>query len=108
MEQYLKKTNFIQIMKLIKDQHDHDIKCSEAFKTILPHDFISNYDNHYLMDALLLLLKSIYNDTGQWIEYYIYDKDFGRNTKLKVWDEDDKEIPLTTFEDLYNMLIKNK
>ena len=47
-------------------------------------------------------------DSERWISYYCWEKDFGRDDKLKVFDEDGKEIPLTSSEDLYNLLIFNE
>lgn len=70
----------------------------------------------YGQDLLLnniKLLEYIFDDedTG-WIEYWIWELDFGeRNSKLKygeraltVYAEDGVEIPLESIEDLYNLL----
>ena len=41
-----------------------------------------------------------------WIEYYCYELDFGaENWRLKAYDENKKEIPLSNAEQLYNLLI---
>jgi hypothetical protein len=56
-----------------------DSKCSEAFSVILPHDHVSGYDNHLVIDQLLKLLKIAMNDdkTNSWIEYFLYELNFG-------------------------------
>lgn len=42
----------------------------------------------------------------EWISYYCWEKNFGRNSKLKVTDKDGKEISLVSSEDLWNILVK--
>ena len=41
----------------------------------------------------------------QWISYFCWEKDFGRNESLKVTNKKGEEIPLKTSEDLWNMLV---
>lgn len=57
---------------------------------------------HYIISDLL---KIIFNDDGQdLIEWFMYEKDFGRRVDLKAWDEDKNEIAYD-IKSLYDLLI---
>ena len=59
-------------------------------------------------DILVDIIIEAMDDTkNEWINYYIYDIEWGeRNDDLKVYKKDgETEIPLTTLDDLYNILI---
>lgn len=46
----------------------------------------------------------VMHDTDKWIEYFIFEKDWGRNTELQAAWGDGTPIPLHTLEDLYKLL----
>lgn len=51
------------------------------------------------------LLGFIFNDNGQdWIEWFIYEKEFGRREDLKAWDEKQNEIAYD-IKSLYQLLM---
>lgn len=57
---------------------------------------------HYIISDLL---KIIFNDDGQdLIDWFMYEKDFGRREDLKAWDEDKNEIAYD-IKSLYDLLI---
>ena len=106
----ISKELFISSIEALQKQYEHDQKCSEAFKIILPHDFITSYDNHFTNNKLLELLQVLTNDNHQhsWIEYYCFELDFGKKWKKgDVTEKDGMDIPLATIEDLWNLLSKN-
>lgn len=74
------KELFIETIEALRKQYEHDEKCSEAFRVILPNDHISNYDNHWLTNQLIKLLQIPFNDDHKdsWIEYYINEINFGK------------------------------
>ena len=43
-------------------------------------------------------------DGGDWIEWFMYEKDFGRREDMKAWDEDKNEIAYD-IKSLYDLLI---
>lgn len=107
----MNKETFIAAIKAIELQFEHDKKCSEAFETILPSDHVSFYDNHWLTNALVMVLQEAFNDTKpqSWIEYYLWELDFGKeNYRLKASRKDGSNIPLSTPEELYDFLIEIK
>lgn len=51
------------------------------------------------------LLGIIFNEDGKdWIDWFMYEKDFGRKEDLKAWDEDKNEIAYD-IKSLYDLLI---
>lgn len=61
-----------------------------------------------LIGAIVDALKVEMCDSS-WIDYYMYELDFGRkNEQLKAYDENGVEMPLSTPEDLYDLLENNK
>lgn len=100
------KELFIETMDEIKKQHIHDSKCSEAFKTILPDDYISGYNNIHLHNQLIKLLKLAMNDNhnDSWIEYYIYELDFGEKFTKGDVKIKNKDFELKTPEGLWELL----
>lgn len=54
------------------------------------------------------LLEFIFNDENQWISYWIFELDFGKDYEDgDAKDADESNIPLKTVEDLYDLLVKN-
>lgn len=76
----MKKELFVETIEAIEKQYRHDEKCGEAFRTILPNDFVTGYDTHWLQNQLVKLLQIAMNDEHKdsWIEYFIWELDFGK------------------------------
>ena len=104
----ISKKQFIHIMKDIETQLKIDNKNHEAFSIILSNDFVSNSEN-ILYNTIIKFLMELTNDMQtKWIEYFLYELDFGKeNKRLKVYDKNENEIPLSTIEDLWNILNNN-
>lgn len=101
----ISKEDFIKAMQGIEEQLLIDEKNQQAFSVILENDYVSGMTNK-LYGVLIDLLMQLTNDTeNKWIEYFIYELDFGKdNWRLQVYGENKNEIPLTTIEDLWNIL----
>lgn len=57
---------------------------------------------HYIISDLL---KEIFNDDGNdWIDWFIYEKEFGRREDMKAWDEKQNEIAYD-IKSLYQLLM---
>lgn len=97
------KELFINILKEFKLQKEHDKKCSDAFKVILPSDYISCYDNSKLYESVIKLLSFISNDKSEWVSYYVYDLDFGNNRELEVFFNGNY-IKMETPEDVWDCI----
>ncbi len=100
------KDLFIETINEIENQYNHDRKCSDAFKVILPNDYTSCYDNHYLQNQLMKILKIAMDDNNKdsWIEYYMWELDFGKKWKKGYITSDGKDVKLRNVSDLWDLL----
>ena len=100
------KELFIETINEIEKQHRHDSKCSEAFRVILTNDYISNYANHWLQNQLVKLLQIAMNDNHKhsWIEYYMWELDFGSKYSKGCVKIQNKDFELKTASDLWDLL----
>ena len=53
------------------------------------------------------LLKAIFHDEEDWIDYWVYELDYGKDYQDGDVIQNGKNIPLKTIEDLYNFLLRN-
>jgi hypothetical protein len=103
------KETFVSAIEAIEKQYKHDLECGELLTKIYPeaHGYMLSYDNHLLTNALVSVLSEAMQDANNWIEYYMYELDFGKeNDRLKAFEKDGAEIPLSTASDLYDLLNK--
>jgi hypothetical protein len=100
------KELFIETIGELEKQKIHDRKCSDAFQVILPHDYTSGYDNHWIQEQLIKVLKIATNDNTQhsWIEYFIWELDFGKKYEDGRVQMSGKDIKLQTASDLWDLL----
>jgi hypothetical protein len=107
----MEKELFIKSILAIKEQVEHDIKVAKKLSEAFPNAFCANLmpDNHYLQDALMENLKSAMNDQDSFIDYFCWELCFGsENYRLNVYDKNNKVIPLSTPEELWDFLSKKK
>ena len=101
---FISKEMFIEIITFIKDRNDkqHEINnlMSSEFEDCVFWPYIK-YES-----KMIKLLEYLMNDKDtQWISYFCWEKDFGRDCKLgDVTEKDGTTIPLNTAEDLWNLL----
>jgi hypothetical protein len=90
------------ILKLIAlNSYTHEL--TNTFKKF-DKDF--NFISFSEYDSLVLkALELAMNDTEKWIEYWLYELDYGKKAKENsVIDIDGTTIPLKTIDDLYNCI----
>jgi len=101
----LDKEQFIKIMtefKLLRDDLDN---AHNALKK-LDEDFGGLHLGR-VDDLILNVLKTVMDDKeNDWIGYYIYEIEWGQKYKDGYVEQNNKNIKLKTFEDLYNILTK--
>ena len=98
------RSEFLHIMNLYKGVLEAERGVDRAFKK-LDRDFMgfSLTQHGAIIDSLLKLAME---DECDWIGYYMYELDWGNKYKRGSVKENNKNIPLKTIEDLYNMLTK--
>jgi hypothetical protein len=103
------KSLFLETMEAIEKQYKHDQKCNTAFKTLLPNDYTSGYDNHWVNNELIKYLQKAMNDehAESWIEYFLWELDFGKKYRPgSVIRKDKTHIDLSNTGKLYDYLIE--
>jgi hypothetical protein len=88
----------------MKQYSDVSLQISDIFKDN-GMDF-NEYGVTYYEDIVLKLLTEAMNDKGDWINYWVCEKDFGRELELNdITDINDTPIDITTAEKLYDFLV---
>ena len=106
------KQEFVKIINRLRDYNDLQDKIQELFK-----DNIDNQEMDFMNAGsicvghetiVVKLLENMFNDRGNWISWWLYEQDYGRNVNIDdVFDEEiGKFVDLTTPEKLYDYLIK--
>ena len=107
----ISKEKFVEIIERLRNYDDLQKKIQELFK-----DNIDNQEMDFMNagsicigheSVVVDLLKNIFDDKYDYIGYYLYECDYGRETENKIFDNDDKPIDISTPEKLYDYLIKN-
>lgn len=107
------KELFIKTIEALEQQYKKDMRFAETLSSLFPESCSANLipDNHHLTNVIVEILQKTFNDdhAHSWIEYFCFELDFGKkNDSLKARDKNGNNIPLTTPEDLYNLLIQEK
>lgn len=98
------KELFIKTMENIEDLYNRENELNIQFK----NEFV-DFNGLYIYDRpisiLIELLEKLTNDESEWISYFIWEQNFGKEHKLgDVLAEDGTPIPLFSYEDLYNII----
>lgn len=107
----MKKQTFIDAIKAIELQCEHDIEFSNKLGSAFPNAHEANLlpDNHFLSNALFQLLQEEMEDhkgKESWIEWFCWETDFGKESfKMKAYDEKGNELDLSDSGKLYDFLI---
>lgn len=94
--------DFEKYMLAIKEQIKKEHKLDEALREMSP-DF-GGFSTETI-SIIVELLRRLMLDEEDWIGYYIWESDWGKTFPC-VWDEEGKEIPLETLQDLYNIIVE--
>lgn len=101
---------FEKIMISLEKQSIYDTKCTKHIQEVFNDNFITGYNNTILVNQLLTIVKDVFNDNNKdsWIEYYIYELEFGKKYKDGCASYNNGEkIDISNLTNLYNFLIKN-
>jgi len=105
----LKKQTFVNAINSIHKLHKKNIEFANNLAKCFPNANSANFigENDHVTTALIEVLQELFNDKNahSWIEYFLWELDFGReNWRLKANDENKKEIPLSSPEQLFDFL----
>ena len=82
----------------------HDRECNKAFRIIFPNNYLSGYCYDYIINELFKILQIAMRDKDKWIEYFVYELDFGREWVKNSVEIYGKDFRLQKAEDLWNLL----
>ena len=97
------KEQFIKLMEAIKERY----YIIERIYDKLDDVFGSVGDlfiDETSMTPIIDVITEIIEDNDKWIEWYVYDKNWGTNERLTVTDNNGNEIPSETLEDLWELI----
>lgn len=97
------KEQFIKLMEAIKERY----YIIERIYDKLDDVFGSVGDlfiDETSMTPIIDVITEIIEDNDKWIEWYVYDKNWGTDERLTVTDNNGNEIPSETLEDLWNLI----
>jgi hypothetical protein len=95
---------FIELMTKFKQLSEDEDNMHNAMRRLDP-DF-GGFNLSRYSDILLELLKLLVNDEADWISWYVYEKNWGKEKKLTCYDKNNKKLPSNTLKDLYNLITK--
>lgn len=106
------KERFVEIINSLKEVNDFVDEVNEKASK-LRDSIISDFFNASSLsisheDIVVELLKAIFNDEDNTISWWLYEKNYGTDDRLKMWDKDGNEIDLSTPEKLYEYLLEAK
>lgn len=103
----LTKEKFILAIEHIKQHNDLEGNLCSALEAMSPENYCSAfiYSKYEMLTIDLLKEALSLDESNDWIEYFIYDLEFGTKFKLGcVVEADGKAIDLSTAAALYDYL----
>ena len=101
----MSKESFCKVMDSYKSMWNFTDEMNELFDK---YKCDGNIYPPVCTETVIDLLEFIFNDKNQWISYWIFELDFGKDYEDGyVKDEHGEVIPLKTTEDLYDLLVRN-
>lgn len=99
----ISKDTFVSTMNKLQDLDRRMDAVDKAFKA-LDSDFCSFYIIG-IFDTTFNLLEEAMNDKDNWIGYFVYEKDWLRDTKLGDIEVDGKPVKIENWADVYDFLV---
>jgi len=100
----MNKELFIETMNYIQSLQEKQLKVYDCLSE-LEEDGGAPFIYSGVIDYIVYLLKEIMNDESEWISYYLWEIDSGKDYKPGcVTEVDGRNIRLKTAEDLYSLI----
>ena len=97
------KEQFIRLMEVIKERYYTIEKIYDKLD-----DVFGNVGDLFIDETSMIpiidVISEIVEDNDKWIEWYVYDKNWGTDERLTATDSNGNEIPSETLEDLWNLI----
>ena len=101
------KEQFIKLMTVIKERYYSLESIYDKF-----NDLFGDVGDKFIDDTSLFpiikTISEIIGDNEYWIEWYIYEKEWGTKEDMEVTDVNDNVVPSETLEDLWELIQSSK
>lgn len=106
----ISQKEFVEIIDKLRKVNDFVNKTNDEARKLddaIESDFFNAMSLSISHESIVVrLLERMFNDKDL-ISWWIYERNYGREEGTVVWEEDGKEIDLSTAEKLYDYLKKN-
>ena len=99
----ISKETFVNTMNKLRDLDRKMDAVDKAFKA-LDSDFCSFYVTG-IFDITFDLLKEAMNDKDNWIEYFVYERDWLRDFKLGDVEVNGEPVKIYSWGDVYDFIV---
>lgn len=99
----ISKETFVNTMNKLRDLDRKMDAVDKAFKA-LGSDFCSFYVTG-IFDTTFDLLKEAMNDKDNWIEYFVYERDWLRDFKLGDVEVNGEPVKIYSWGDVYDFIV---
>ena len=97
------KEQFIKLMEAIKERYYTIEKIYDKLDDVFG-SVGDLFIDETSMTPIIDVITEIIEDNDKWIEWYVYDKNWGTDERLTVTDNNGNEIPSETLEDLWDLI----
>lgn len=101
------KEQFIRLMTVIKNKYEETEKFWDDF-----YDLFGSCGDKLVeaisLDEIISVISEIIGDNESWIEWYIYEKEWGTKEDMEVTDVNNNVVPSETLEDLWELIQSSK
>lgn len=103
----MNKEHFIKLMTVIKERY-----CSLESVYDKLNELFGDVSYRFIDDTSLFpiikVIADIVGDDESWIEWYIYEKEWGTKEDMEVTDVNNNVVPSETLEDLWRLIQNSK
>lgn len=102
----ISKSSFIKAIENIEKQHRQEQAFSRAVNNYFSQDVDNSLPRNYVVNSLVEILQKHFNDDHKesWIEFYLWEIDFGKITEGYNVYIKGEPFELKTPSDLYKLL----
>ena len=103
----MNKEQFIKLMTVIKERHNSLENVYDKLDDIFG-DVGDRFVANTSLFPIIKVISDIVGDDNEWIEWYIYEKEWGTKEDMEVTDVNNNVVPSETLEDLWELIQGSK
>lgn len=105
----ISKETFVKILNYIDNMDTFAEDLNQVFKAYDRHDWIMGYafNDDKFQSMVLNLLSEAMGDANDWVHWWVFETDFGRDEYLRKIHDKEVVYDLASPEKLYDFLFDN-